>query len=473
MSYEKQNFVNDQTLTADHLNHIEDGIEAIDNNINKSHWKNKIGLTYGDSITAINNPDCSNGGYVNGEQFNSWGSYIIDELGLSKLYGRGIGGQTYSWRNKGGSVAFINSDGSLHSRIDESNYDDYNGEIPEGTTKIRGSMSSWLRITTQIPENIKDELDFIFIMAGTNDIVSNVNMGNANFINRNSITRDQSINKFNIDVMMEQTMADPRQGTVNYTHNENYFSVTMEVEPNTKYKYAWLNTELDAYLPISGGFFIFLNYEMEFLSYITEDSDGIIETPDNCYYVIHSIYSSITKEEMSSRKPMFVEDSLFNNFNDMFGNYIPYNNQEVTMIENVDIEWFESDYYNGGDFDLTTYIGSLCSTIMKVQAWCPNAIIIIGTPLSGRSSDGSQGNNQTSFYKNSLDLSYLDYVEETIKTARLYSIPCIDVYGNSGINPFNRNKFISDMVHPYTNLGTKALARVVISGLLGIYPNLN
>lgn len=29
MSYEKQNFVDDQILTADHLNHIEDGIERL------------------------------------------------------------------------------------------------------------------------------------------------------------------------------------------------------------------------------------------------------------------------------------------------------------------------------------------------------------------------------------------------------------------------------------------------------------
>ena len=32
MSYEKQNFVSDQILTADHLNHIENGIESIENN---------------------------------------------------------------------------------------------------------------------------------------------------------------------------------------------------------------------------------------------------------------------------------------------------------------------------------------------------------------------------------------------------------------------------------------------------------
>ena len=57
---------------------------------------------------------------------------------------------------------------------------------------------------------------------------------------------------------------------------------------------------------------------------------------------------------MSYEKQNFVEDSPFNDFNDMIGNYIPYNSQDVTMIENVDIEWFESDYYNGSDFDLTT-----------------------------------------------------------------------------------------------------------------------
>ena len=33
MSYEKQNFVENQILTADHLNHIEDGIENLANSI--------------------------------------------------------------------------------------------------------------------------------------------------------------------------------------------------------------------------------------------------------------------------------------------------------------------------------------------------------------------------------------------------------------------------------------------------------
>jgi hypothetical protein len=115
--------------------------------------------------------------------------------------------------------------------------------------------------------------------------------------------------------------------------------------------------------------------------------------------------------------------------------------------------------------DLTTYIGGLCSTVMKMQLWCPNATIIIGTPLSGRDS----GKSTPSFFVNSLGKDYIEYVKATLDAAQRYSIPCIDVYGNTGINPFNVKDHIADGVHPYKDKGTKALSRAVIAGMLGIY----
>ena len=67
MAYKKQNFVDDQILTADHLNYIEDGIIVLDNKIDQfrdnlsngtvtsnlpSYWKNRLD-TIGEKIEAL------------------------------------------------------------------------------------------------------------------------------------------------------------------------------------------------------------------------------------------------------------------------------------------------------------------------------------------------------------------------------------------------------------------------------------
>lgn len=90
-----------------------------------NQWKGKTWSAYGDSITAI-----SNG---NGLQLG-WAKYVNDVFGFSTFYGRGIGGQRYAWGNAGGSVSFINADGTYNSRNDSYNKDNYTGDIHEGTT---------------------------------------------------------------------------------------------------------------------------------------------------------------------------------------------------------------------------------------------------------------------------------------------------------------------------------------------------
>ena len=287
-------------------------------------WRNKIGITYGDSITAINNPESPSLLVGDRGNYASWGYYVKQYFNMSKLYGRGIGGQTYNWGENGGSVAFVNDDGSFYSRNDNYNYDNYMGDIPSGTTKIRGAFCSWSRITGMIPQSIKDTIDFIFVMGGTNDI--------------------------------------PGDGT-------------------------------------------------------------------------------------------------------------PIGNYEFTEGNETDIEWKNSSYYNGGDFDLSTYIGGMCSTIMKLQIWCPNAIIIVGTPLNGRASSNPNA-NETKWCKNSLGLYYMDYVKEQELVLKNFGIPCIDVFGTCGINPFNRSAYITDWVHPFCDAGCKNLARAVIGGLKYIMPNI-
>ncbi len=49
------------------------------------------------------------------------------------------------------------------------------------------------------------------------------------------------------------------------------------------------------------------------------------------------------------------------------------------------------------------------------------------------------------------------------------SIPCIDVFGRSGINQLNRATYISDLVHPNEE-GHKRIANVLINGLKHVEP---
>lgn len=135
----------------------------IDENTAYRNWRGKTWAAYGDSITtyATNQSDGKPG----------WGDVVNNYHGFSQFYMRGIGGASFAYSETyhGGAVAFVNPDGSLHSRDSQHNYDNYTGTIPAGTTKIRSAFCSWLRITSMFPESIKDTIDMVFVMGGTND----------------------------------------------------------------------------------------------------------------------------------------------------------------------------------------------------------------------------------------------------------------------------------------------------------------
>ncbi|SFG10836.1 SGNH/GDSL hydrolase family protein [Sporolactobacillus nakayamae] len=157
--------------------------------------------------------------------------------------------------------------------------------------------------------------------------------------------------------------------------------------------------------------------------------------------------------------------------NDMAEN-VPIGDKPQWSPSNIaDNDWVNSEYYNGGDFDISTYKGAIASMIMKLQRWCPNTIIVLTTPLSGNSQNShSDGSNATDFDVNSLGLSMEDYANASKEIAHMFSIPIIDIYGTVGINPFNRNLYISDGFHPYKENGKKMLARALISGIKVIQP---
>ena len=275
-------------------------------------WIGKRWSAYGDSITDISHGD--------GLKYG-WASYINRDFGFAMFYGRGIGGQTFSYGNNGGSVSFVSASGLVDSRNDAYNKDNYTGAIPAGTVACRSAFCSWDRIVHAFPESIKDTIDLVFVMGGTNDWNSNVDV---------------------------------------------------------------------------------------------------------------------------STQAEWVESST------------------------VDTEWSQSDYYNGGDFNIKTFRGAIASTIMKMNAWLPNAVIVLASPMSGNGD--ANGSNQTAFKLNSGGKSMEDYADAVKETAKRFSFPFVDVYGNTMVTIFNRNGKISDGFHPYTTDGKKLLARAVASGISNIYP---
>ena len=133
----------------------------------------------------------------------------------------------------------------------------------------------------------------------------------------------------------------------------------------------------------------------------------------------------------------------------------------------TDTDWKnDTTFYNGGDFDVTTFVGAIASTIMKMQTWCPNAVVVLATPFS-RWDVGTHAQ-----YKNSHGITLRDVSNIEIDVARYMDIPYMDINSQSGVNAWNYTKYVSDGVHPNTE-GQKMLARAVANGIISIVPIIN
>lgn len=261
-------------------------------------WLGKNCVTYGDSITAQGNTG------IEGYQ-----RFVNNEIRFSNIYNRGVGGQSYIWND---GTFYANADGSYHSR-------DNLSSPPAGTTEHRGCYSSWDRITTMIPETIRETIDLIILMGGTND------------------------------------------------------------------------------------------------------------------------HPSITSEDLTE---------------------IP----KWSSDYDTDTDWVNADgFYNGGDYNVKTFVGGIASTIMKMQSWCPNAVIVLATPFC------KYDTSINDLWLNNDSISLKEVSQTELDIAKRLSIPTIDVNSTCCVNAFNYSDFVSDGVHPSLE-GQKRLARSVVSGLLHIYP---
>lgn len=291
-----------------------------------NEWEGKAIAFYGDSVTAICNGNFQSP-YTSSQINSSWGNRVAAHLKFSKCYGRGIGGQRFSWHENSGSVSWLRPDGTFIGRNDNFSYDNFdNKSYPTGVTsemeltgtaiRVRGCGCSWLRITKTFPADIKDTIHVVSIMY----------------------------------------------------HNDAGAAST-EAE--------WVANDV------------------------------------------------------------------------------------------TDTEWAASEYYStyGGDYNINTVRGGIASIIMKLQAWMPNAVLILCTPISGNGTANQRDMTLSS------DRHMIRLADDVMAMSKRLHIPCIDVNRNDGINGINRISYIYDSIHPYTVNGKKMVARAIIGGLKTILPN--
>jgi lysophospholipase L1-like esterase len=115
--------------------------------------------------------------------------------------------------------------------------------------------------------------------------------------------------------------------------------------------------------------------------------------------------------------------------------------------------------YNGG-YDETMFKGAIASLIAKIHTRAPNALIVMLTPLYA-----------SRLGVNSLGLTLKDYADAMLDVAYRMATPCINVYGESGINERNSSEYLNvDGVHPNNLAGMMKLATCIIAGLMRFRP---
>ena len=200
-------------------------------------------------------------------------------------------------------------------------------------------------------------------------------------------------------------------------------------------------------------------------SYNYDNYEGNIEIPSDCTPIRGALSSWL---RITSMYPESIKDTIDVILVMAHNDAGLDTTTEVQFLtgDNTDPEWANSAYYQtyNGDYNINTVRGGIASTIMKLQAWMPNAVIVLMTPISGK---GTQGELNPELTSKMTEIA--DIVKEM---HNLMSIPCIDVYGTCGINGLNRTLYITDTIHPYSENGSKMVARAVIGGLKSIIPNM-
>lgn len=131
----------------------------------------------------------------------------------------------------------------------------------------------------------------------------------------------------------------------------------------------------------------------------------------------------------------------------------------------ADAEWAAASDYAGGDYDISTFVGAIASTIMKMRIWCPNAVVVLATPYPRWDTATMQQ------YTNNKGLDFREMCEIQIATAKYMSCPVCDANALSGISAANFAGTVSDGVHPNA-AGMKLYGKALADCLNDISPKI-
>lgn len=148
--------------------------------------------------------------------------------------------------------------------------------------------------------------------------------------------------------------------------------------------------------------------------------------------------------------------------NDFFQYTLQESFAEPIWIPNDDTDptWSaDNTFYKGGDYDITTFAGGIASTIMKMQVWCPNAVVILATPFPCFNMETCQQAKK--------DIDFRKASEMEMAIAHYVGAEVIDANGRCGINGVNFPDLVMDGVHP-NNDGRKLFGRVFKNELIHI-----
>jgi lysophospholipase L1-like esterase len=135
-------------------------------------------------------------------------------------------------------------------------------------------------------------------------------------------------------------------------------------------------------------------------------------------------------------------------------------------------------YYNiyiGDNSEFTKEIASKNTNLFKgaysyiietLLAWKPSLRIFLMTTPYTTASNGFTGRE---YINATTGLKALDFAQATRDVAQYYGLPCIDIFGESGINYPTITTFLSDNVHP-NDSGAQRMAQVVIERMRSFAP---
>lgn len=192
----------------------------------------------------------------------------------------------------------------------------------------------------------------------------------------------------------------------------------------------------------------------------------------DCYSLAQQMYTT----EGQNLDAIF----LFAGTNDFFGN-TPlgewYTETQEEIIINSDTQATTTRTKRNFIINDTTFKGAINKIISYLKEKYPTKQIIIMTPIHRGYAKFSATNIQyDELYQNGIGLYFEDYINTILEAGKIYSVPVIDLYNDSGLFPLDSSysqyfaDSDTDMLHPNA-LGHKRIARCISSKLNLITPS--